>query len=124
MQADIPFDAIVLCPLDEASLLKAYAFIKVIREADGAGRIHVVFDDPPTEARALEVFSRLDGFARERLQCPLSYLGALLHDEALERSVEERMPVVLTRKASASRDSITALGEAFLRAAGNGAGDR
>jgi hypothetical protein len=123
IRSDTPFDAVMLCPLDEASLLKTYAFIKVIRESDPAGRLYVAFDGPPPE-EAREMFSRLDGFMRERLLGPLSYLGALQHDESLERSDRERMPVVLGHGESAARDSLTAICGAFLQSSGtSGAGE-
>jgi hypothetical protein len=114
----VPFDAIMLCPLEEAALLKAYAFIKVIRESDPPSRIHIVFDSPPSGERAREVFTRLDGFMKERLLGSLSWLGVLERDEAFEKSASERMPLVLSHTPSAARDSITAVSDAFFEAAG------
>jgi hypothetical protein len=122
----VPFDAIMLCPLEEAPLLKVYAFIKVIRESDPASRISVAFDGAPSEGQAREVFSRLDEFMRNRGLGPLSFIGVLHHDEALERSVEERMPLMLGHGPSTARDSLAALSGAFLQSAGmarTGAGE-
>jgi hypothetical protein len=119
--ASVPYDAIMLCPLDEASLLKVYAFVKVIRESDPASMVYVAFDGPPSEERALDVFSRFDAFARERLLGELRHLGTLAHDEALTRSREERMPLVLTHGVSVARDGMVAVSRAFLEASGLGA---
>lgn len=116
-QGDIPFDWVVLCPLDETSLLKAYAFIKVIRGKDPASRVYLVFDGQPSGQKARETASRFEGFVRERLPGWLACLGSLHRDETLERSMEEHLPVVLGHGACASRDSLQAVSAAFLACA-------
>ncbi|HNY65448.1 MAG TPA: hypothetical protein PKM41_08400 [Deltaproteobacteria bacterium] len=113
-----PFDAVMLCPLEERELLKVFAFIKVIRESDPASRISLVFDSPPSGERAREIFERLDGFVSARSLGSLTWLGVLERDEALERSAGEGMPLVLSHDASAARDSLTDVCRAFCREAG------
>lgn len=114
MQGDVPFDAVVLCPPDEASLLKAYAFVKVIREKDPASRVYLVFDGLPPGEKARETSFRFEGFLREKLPGWLACLGSLHRDETLERSMEERLPAVLGHGVSAYRDSLQAVSAAFL----------
>lgn len=114
VQGDVPFDAVVLCPPDEASLLKAYAFVKVIREKDPASRVYLVFDGQPPGEKPRETASRFEGFLREKLPGWLACLGSLHRDETLERSMEERLPVVLGHGVSAYRDSLQAVSAAFL----------
>jgi hypothetical protein len=79
---------------DENSLLQAYAFCKVIRDK-GALRIHLVFDDAQPGEQAERIFRQFAGFVGRRLGCTLRLLGNLVHDERIQRSIKEHMPLVL-----------------------------
>ncbi len=114
IQGGIMFDAVLLSGIDESSLLRAYAFIKVIWERDPSAGISIVFHEPGSADRAQDMFSRLSGFVKGRLSGELGFLGHLAHDDLLDRSMEERKPIVLWHEQSESKDSITAVSTAFL----------
>ena len=82
---------------DENSLLQAYAFCKVIR-MKGAPRIHLVLDDAPPGEQADQIFRQFAGFVGHRLGCTLYLLGNLVHDERIQRSINEHMPLVLSQR--------------------------
>lgn len=108
-------DAVLLSAVDEASLLKCYAWIKVFLESDPSGRIYIALDDPGSEERAEDLFSRFAGFVKERLEASVSFLGSLTHDHLLERSMDERTPLVLCNDSSVAKDSLMAMNAVFLQ---------
>ncbi len=112
---DTPFDAIILTPVDGASLLRCYAYCKVIRKRDPSSKIHIAFDDPASEAGAQEAFARFSGFVKERLPGDLNLLGCLVHDELLRDSITDRRPLVLTYDPSAAKDSLVAMSASFIQ---------
>ena len=87
---------ILVTKTDENSLLQAYAFCKVIRDK-GASRIHLVFDDAPPGEQTDRIFRQFAGFVGHRLGCTLRLLGNLVHDERIQRSIKEHMPLVLSQ---------------------------
>ncbi len=84
---------------DGNSLLQAYAFCKVMR-GKGAHRIHLVLDDAPPGEQSENIFQQFAGFVRHRLGCSLHLIGNLIHDERIQRSIKEHMPLVLSRGGS------------------------
>lgn len=112
---DTPFDAIMLTPVDGASLLRCYAYCKVIWERDPSNRIYIVFDDPSPEAGAHETFARFSGFVKERLPGDLHLLGCLVHDGHLKDSIADRRPIVLQYEPSAAKDSLIAMCATFMK---------
>lgn len=114
-RGEIFFDAIIMAGVDEASLLQCYAYIKVIWERDPSIRIHIVIDDPGTDVRGHEIFTRLSGFIKKCFSGDLNLLGYLMHDDLLEMSIEEHNPLVLRHENSVAKDSIMAIGRALLQ---------
>jgi len=113
VQGEVFFDAVLMTGVDEASLLQCYAFIKVIWEREASIRVHIVVDNPGTEACGHEIFSRLSGFVKAKLSGDLNLLGFLMHDDLLEKSMSEHKPLVLSHEHSAARESIIAVARAF-----------
>jgi hypothetical protein len=110
------FDAVLLSGLDEHSLLRSYAFMKVIWERDPSAWIGMVLHEPVSAGHAQEMFSRLSAFVRDRLSGEPAFLGRLAHDDLLDRSMEERRPLVLWHEQSEAKDCLVSVSEAFLRA--------
>jgi hypothetical protein len=100
---------------DENSLLQAYAFCKVIRDK-GASRIHLVLDDAPPGEQADCIFRQFAGFVGHRLGCKLRLLGNLVHDERIQRSIKEHMPLVLSRGGTEAGIRISEICERFFEA--------
>jgi len=114
LEWDTAFDAILLAPIDGASLLRCYAYCKVMWERDPSSRVHIAFDNPGSETRAHEIFSRFSGFVKERLSRDPHFLGCLVHDDLLEGSIAEHKPIVLSYEASAAKDSLLAMSASFI----------
>lgn len=115
LRKDIAGDVILLSTVDEASLLKCYAWIKVLLESDPSCRIHIAFDQPGSGEQADDLFSRLAGFVKERLEGSLSFLGFLTHDPFLERSMDDHTPLVLCNDTSVAKDNLMAMSAVFLQ---------
>lgn len=112
---DAAFDAILITPIESSSLLRCYAYCKVVWERDPSCRIHIVFDDPPSEAGAYEIFSRFSGFVKERLSGDPHCMGCLVHDEFFKESIREHKPLVLNHEASAAKESLLAMSASFIQ---------
>jgi len=114
LRITVPSDAILLSAVDEASLLKCYAWIKLLLERDPLCRIHIAFCQPVSQDKARDLFTRLAGFVKERHQGSLSFLGCLIQDPLFQRSMDEQTPLVMYRDSSVAKDSLTAVCAAFL----------
>ncbi|MGD0211260.1 MAG: hypothetical protein ABSC14_09820, partial [Desulfomonilia bacterium] len=97
---------IILTMTDEKSLLRCYAYIKVIHAHSGSSRVHVVFDEAVDGINSDTVFRKFAGFINERLGFEVDYFGSLLHDEHLERSISEGRPLVLFDGISITKDAL------------------
>ncbi|MGD0821942.1 MAG: hypothetical protein ABSA71_14490 [Desulfomonilia bacterium] len=107
IQGRAPSDEyIILTMTDEKSLLKCYAYIKVIHAHGESSRVHVVFDDAVNGINSDTVFRKFAGFINERLGFEVDYFGSLLHDEHLERSISEERPLVLFDGISITKDAL------------------
>jgi len=109
-------DAVILTRTDDLSLLQCYAYIKTIHRGSEGCRIWIVFDGEGRDPGP--VFDRLSGFVGQRLGCSLSFLGTLVHDEAMERSIREERPLVLFSGDSAARDSLAGICARFMAGSG------
>lgn len=108
-------DVVIITRADENSLLQCYAFIKVLCERSKAGDIKVVFERGEGDDPQL-LFGRLSEFVGRRLGRSLEFLGAMVHDECLERSMSEKRPLVLQKGMSASREALAGICSRFIEA--------
>ncbi len=113
-KSPVNFDALLLSTLDEASLLQCYACTRVIVQRDPQAGVSLVLVEPASDEQARGVFSRFSAFVKERLGVSVAYLGHLLRDEALERSLSGHRPLVLGFEPSPARESLAAVSRAFL----------
>lgn len=117
-QGPAGFDAVLLSTLETSPLLQCYAYVKLIRQIDPDSRISLAFIDPASDARAMDAFSRFSAFALERLGACVDYLGRIVRDELMDRSIADHRPLVLCCEPSAARESIVAASRAFLQQRG------
>ena len=108
------FEVVLLSGLDWPSVLQCYAWLKVLAQGGMKHPVSLAFVDPSSEAHGLESFSRFSSFVAKRLGISLDYLGGLVSDEILERSITDREPLVLGHEPSAARESLEAVCSAFL----------
>lgn len=100
---------------DEKSLLQAYALCKVISHK-GTPRIHLVLDDAQPGVESDRIFRQFAGFVGNRLGCTLQLIGNLVHDERIQRSIKERMPLVLSQGSTAAAIRFSEICDLLLEA--------
>lgn len=107
-------DAVIITGTDEVSLLRAYIDIKAIHAWSPAAVLGLVFDEPAAGCNHHDVYSRFSGFVRSRLAQAVEFLGTLVHDEQLERSICEGRPLVMHTGESAARDALMDICDRFF----------
>ena len=95
--SDAASDYILITQTGENSMLKAYAFIKAIHAKHARVRLYLAMDDAPTLKDAERLFNRFGAFVKKHLGISAVFLGNLIQDENLQRSIMERRPLVLAR---------------------------
>lgn len=95
--SDAASDYILITQTGDNSMLKAYAYLKTMHARHSQSRLYLVMDDAPTPADAERLFIRFNGFIRKHLGISVVFLGNLIQDETLQRSIMERRPLVLAR---------------------------
>lgn len=111
----VDFEVVLLSALDWPSVLQCYAWLKVLAQGGIKRPVSLAFVGPFSEAQGRESFSRFSSFVAKRLGITPDYLGGLVRDEIMERSVTDREPLVLGHEPSVARDSLMAVCSAFLR---------
>ncbi|MCU0575752.1 MAG: hypothetical protein MUD15_02870 [Desulfobacterota bacterium] len=114
LQSSPADDSIILTGTGELSLLQCYAHIKVIRGKTPGARIWIAFDGQREVRDDRSVFERLSGFAGQRLDCQVGFLGTLVHDESVERSFREEKPLVLFAGQSAAKEALSGICTRFI----------
>jgi len=95
--SDAASDYVLITQTGDKSLLKAYAYLKTMHARNSQSRLHLVMDDAPTPEDAVRLFNRFNGFIKRHLGIDVEFMGNLIQDETLQRSIVERRPLVLAR---------------------------
>jgi hypothetical protein len=114
MQSSPAGESIILTGIGELSLLQCYAYIKVMSGKAPGARIWIVFDGEGEVREGRSVFERLSGFAGQRLDCQVGFLGTLVHDEPMEQSFREEKPLVLLAGQSAAKEALSDICTRFI----------
>jgi flagellar biosynthesis protein FlhG len=69
------------------SLTDAYATIKVIYQAFGRNSFNIIVNTARSEEEAKNIFNHIDSICKRFLGFPLHYLGHIVYDEAVPRSI-------------------------------------
>lgn len=77
------------------SLVDAYALIKVVSEKDSDKRIRVIINSCASKREAEGVYTRLEGAVANFLKRKIEFLGYVIHDVYLAKSVTAQQPVVI-----------------------------
>jgi flagellar biosynthesis protein FlhG len=95
---------LIVTSADPASVVDAYAMIKLLTKQDPDVDLGLVVNDARDSGDANLVHAQLDVAARRFLNRPLHYYGHIAHDKALRDAVLEQRPVVdLAPQAASSR---------------------
>ncbi|HVN72861.1 MAG TPA: hypothetical protein VMU10_12665 [Desulfomonilia bacterium] len=116
LNSDQSDEYIIITKADEKSLLQCYAYIKTIHACSASSRTHVVLDDVGRDLNGNAVFKKLAGFVRDHLGLVIHYLGCLINDEHLDRSITEERPLVLFAGMSGAKDSLRGICTSLLEA--------
>lgn len=114
--ADDGLDAqsILAARADEKSLLQCYAYMRIILQKKQSQGISLIFDDPTDKDHARALFNRFAAFVEGRLGVRPDYLGALHHDEHLDRSIEQARPLMLLHEDSEAKEDMVLISTNFL----------
>ena len=85
---------IVVVTNDPASITDAYALIKVLNREHGVDRVHVLANQVRSAREARDIYENLRRVAERFLDVTLSELGAIPHDEWLQRAVRRQSSVL------------------------------
>ncbi|MEN6472706.1 MAG: hypothetical protein ABFD81_01725 [Syntrophaceae bacterium] len=96
--SDAASDYILITQTGDNPMLKAYAYLKAMHARHDRSRLYLVMDDAPTLKDAEHLFNRFNGFVKKHLGISIVFLGNLIQDETLQRSIVERRPLVLARE--------------------------
>ena len=84
------------------SLTDAYATIKVIYQAFGRDSFNIVVNTTRNEEEAKKIFNHIDSICKRFLGFPLNYLGYIVYDEAVPRSIMRQEVLMGNQHQSAS----------------------
>jgi len=78
------------------SLTDAYATIKVIYQAFGRDSFDIIVNTARSEEEAIKIFNHIDAICKRFLGFPLHYLGHIVYDEVVPRSIMKQEVLVHT----------------------------
>ncbi|MGA1867807.1 MAG: MinD/ParA family ATP-binding protein [bacterium] len=107
-------EVIILSKTDKISLLQAYAHIKAILEKGKESTIYMILDEIREEGEAETIFQRFALYVKKKFSHAVYYLGGLVHDEHIGRSIEEGRPIVLSQDQSIAKDNILSISKNFF----------
>ena len=84
------------------SLTDAYATIKVIYQAFGRDSFNIVVNTTRNEEEAKKIFNHIDSICKRFLGFPLHFLGHIVYDEAVPRSIMRQEVLMGNQHRSAS----------------------
>ncbi|HET6371777.1 MAG TPA: P-loop NTPase [Candidatus Polarisedimenticolia bacterium] len=100
---------LVVTTEDVTALTDAYAIIKTIWGHRPTAAVSLVVNQARTQADGMEAFHKVAHVARKFLGRELALAGVVPFDENVERSVAERVPVVISHPTSPAARAIIAL---------------
>jgi hypothetical protein len=102
---------LVASSTEELSLLKCYACIKAVLSRSPAAGVWMALEAEDAEgSRACgRILGKFSGLVGRVMGVDISYLGELIHDELMDRSIGDAMPIVLMKGESPARDSVERL---------------
>ena len=87
---------IVVINKELTSLTDAYAMVKVMYQVFGRQSFSIIANNVPDEKSGLSIFKNIDTISRRFLGFPLNYLGQVLQDDAVPKSVLKQEIAVMS----------------------------
>jgi flagellar biosynthesis protein FlhG len=105
----ISHDIVVVATPNVASILDAYGMIKVSRERQMSADIHLLINQVDNEKQAVTVYNNITTCSRRFLDFNPNYLGFLRSDPSVEKSYQDRNPLLLSYPYSVNSKLFTIL---------------
>ncbi len=115
---------VVVTTPEPTAMMDSYAMIKVLLMQHDVRSFNVVVNQVRHPGQGLSVFAKLNNICQKFLHQDVHYMGELPHDSALERSVIERKPVLLSNPGSSVSRAVVTLSQEFERTFASGAKSR
>lgn len=105
---------IVVINKELTSLTDAYAMVKVMYQVFGRQSFSIITNNIPDEKDGQAIFKNIDTISRRFLGFPLNYLGPVLQDEAVPRSVLKQEIAIMSSPRSRIAVNFSQIGRALL----------
>jgi len=105
---------IVVINKELTSLTDAYAMVKVMYQVFGRQSFSIITNNIPDEKDGQAIFKNIDTISRRFLGFPLNYLGPVLQDEAVPRSVLKQEIAIMSSPRSRIAVNFFQIGRALL----------
>ena len=105
---------IVVINKELTSLTDAYAMVKVMYQVFGRQSFSVIANNIPDEKGGLSIFKNIDTISRRFLGFPLNYLGHVLQDDAVAKSVLKQEIAIMSLPRSRIAANFSQIGRAVL----------
>lgn len=96
------------------SMTDAYATIKVIYQAFGRDSYNIIVNSAKSEEEAKKIFNHIDSICKRFLGFSLHYLGHIVYDEVVPRSIMAQEVLIHTHKQSPPAIHCTAIAEKMM----------
>jgi len=105
---------IVVINKELTSLTDAYAMVKVMYQVFGRQSFSIIANNVPDEKGGLSIFKNIDTISRRFLGFPLNYLGHVLQDDAVGKSVLKQEIAVMSFPRSRIANNFSQISRAVL----------
>jgi flagellar biosynthesis protein FlhG len=105
---------IVVINKELTSLTDAYAMVKVMFQVFGRQSFSIIANNIPEEKDGLSIFKNIDTISRRFLGFPLNYLGHVLQDDAVAKSVLKQEIAIMSAPRSGIASDFLQVGRAVL----------
>jgi flagellar biosynthesis protein FlhG len=105
---------VVVINRELTSLTDAYAMVKVMYQVFGRQTFSIVANNIPDEKDGAGIFKNIDTISRRFLGFPLNYLGSVLQDDSVSKSVMRQEIAVMSAPRSRMAADFSKIGRALL----------
>jgi flagellar biosynthesis protein FlhG len=105
---------IVVINKELTSLTDAYAMVKVMYQVFGRQSFSIIANNIPDEKSGLSIYKNIDTISRRFLGFPLNYLGHVLQDDTVAKSVLKQEIAIMSFPRSRIAANFSKIGRAVL----------
>lgn len=105
---------VVVINKELTSLTDAYAMVKVMYQVFGRQSFSIIANNIPDEKAGLSIFKNIDAISRRFLGFPLNYLGQVLQDDIVSKSILKQEIAVMSYPRSSIAANFSQMSRAVL----------